>query len=183
MSEITDEKIALAIQAGDTDKIAVLIERYETKLRRYAKKFLAREEEVDDLVQDVFIKVYENIQSFKPSLRFSPWIYRIAHNVFVNELRRKSRYTSDWFDTDLLFPKLAAKETADAATFEGELSKDMEAAIRELSPKNREVIVLHYYESLSYQEISDVLKIPITTVGARMTRARNVLRSHLPHHE
>jgi RNA polymerase sigma-70 factor (ECF subfamily) len=146
-------------------------------LRRYARKFLNRQEDIDDLVQDVFIKSYTNIQSFDTTQRFSPWMYRIAHNPFVNELRRKDRQGFGVFDADTIFPQLAAKETADGAALSAEIEANMEALVGDLSVKYREVILLHYYESLSYQEISDVLRIPVTTVGVRMTRARQKLRS------
>jgi RNA polymerase sigma-70 factor, ECF subfamily len=120
----------------------------------------------------VFIRVYERIQSFDTSLSFSPWIYRVAHNIFVNELKRKSRFEYNLFDPDTFFPQVAAQETADEAALAAELTAAMEYLLQELPLKYREVLILFYYESLSYQEISDVLKIPVTTVGVRMSRAR-----------
>jgi RNA polymerase sigma factor (sigma-70 family) len=176
MTEVTDETIAKAVQAGDGIAYGELIVRYEPKLKRYARKFLSRAEDVEDLVQDVFIKAYEHIQSFDSSLRFSPWIYRIAHNVFVNELRRKSRYGFGVFDADVILPLLPASETADGEVLGDELRSVLDTQLEKLSPKYREVLVLHYFEGLSYQEISEVLKIPVNTVGVRMTRARAKLR-------
>lgn len=176
MAELSDEKIAVAVQAGDAEAFGELIVRYEAKLKRYARKFLNTNHEIDDLVQDVFIKAYTNIQSFDTKQCFSPWIYRIAHNTFVNELRRKERSGFGIFDADTILPFIAGKETADSSTLENELSEEMSYLVNELPPKYREVIVLHYFESLSYQEISDILKIPVTTVGVRMTRARAKLK-------
>src|SRR6185369_748076 len=69
----------------------LLVERYEGKLLRYGRKFINSQEDIEDIVQDVFISAYQNIQSFDSSLRFSPWIYRIAHNAFVNALKAKDR--------------------------------------------------------------------------------------------
>lgn len=176
MTEYTDEEIARLVQDGNVDIFGELVVRYETKLKRYAQKFLSRQEDIDDLVQDVFIKAYEHLNSFDASLRFSPWIYRIAHNLFVNELRRKSRYGFGVFDADVILPLVPAKETADADTLAEELKGEMEESVSALAPKYREVIILHYFENLSYQEISDVLQIPVTTVGVRMTRARAKLK-------
>ncbi|MCA9366994.1 RNA polymerase sigma factor [Candidatus Kaiserbacteria bacterium] len=173
----TDEAIVAAVQTGTVDAFGEIVTRYETKMQRYARRFLSRQEDIDDLVQDVFIKVYENIQSFDTTLRFSPWIYRIAHNVFVNELKRKSRYTLPSFDPDVILPFIPAKETADAEALATELSDEMESLVTALSAKYREVLVLHYFEHLSYQEMSDVLQIPTTTVGVRMTRAREKLQA------
>lgn len=176
MTERTDEEIALAVQQGDAESFGDIIDRYETKLKRYARKFLNTNHEIDDLVQDVFIKSYTNIQSFNIKLRFSPWIYRIAHNTFVNELKKKERRGFNFFDADLIFPHLAANETADGEILDEEVSLEIDNLIENLPSKYREVIVLHYFESLSYQEISDVLHIPTTTVGVRMTRARTKLK-------
>lgn len=181
MPELSDEQIATIVQAGDANAFGELISHYEAKLKRYARKFLNSEDEIEDLVQDVFIKSYMNIQSFNASLKFSPWIYRIAHNTFVNELKRKHRIGFSFFDVDTMLPSLPAKETADAATLETELREELDTLIKELTPKYREVLILHYLESLSYQEISDILQIPVTTVGVRMNRARKKLRECYTH--
>jgi RNA polymerase sigma-70 factor (ECF subfamily) len=155
----------------------VLIERYEAKLKRYARKFLSRPDDIEDLVQDVFIKSYTNIQSFDASQKFSPWVYRIAHNIFVNELRRKERSGYGIFDIDTLLPQLASTNTADEQALSTELQEEMENLLERLPPKYREVLVLFYYQELSYQEISEVLEIPKTTVGVRITRGRVKLQS------
>lgn len=173
---LSDEAIAAAVQRGDGEQFGELISRYEDKLKRYARRFLAREDEIEDLVQDVFIKSYTNIQSFDTSLKFSPWIYRVAHNTFVNELRRKERYGSTVFDTDALFALLPAKEQSDANMLQEDDKHLLGESLLQLSPKLREVLVLHYFEDLSYKEISDILQISTTTVGVRITRARSKLQ-------
>lgn len=174
--EATDEQIAMRVQQGDADAFGELISRYEAKLKRYARKFLNYEHEMEDLVQDVFIKAYTNIQSFDKTLRFSPWIYRIAHNTFVNELKRKSKGGFGIFDADTILPHLPADETADGDLLEEEIKHEIDSLIQNLPPKYKEVVVLYYFENLSYQEIGDILSIPITTVGVRMSRARKKLR-------
>jgi RNA polymerase sigma-70 factor, ECF subfamily len=173
----TDEAVALAIQNGDRDAFGIIIARYEAKLIRYARRFLGRPEAVEDMVQDVFIKAYTNIQSFNPKLRFSPWIYRIAHNTYVNELRR-TRHRLHFFDfeTDTFLPALTAPETADSDTLDMELKDHLEELMANLKSTYREVLTLYYLEDMSYQEISDIMRIPVTTVGVRLSRARTELR-------
>lgn len=177
MNDVADEHIASLVQAGDADAFGVLIERYEAKLKRYARKFLNHQEDIDDLVQDVFIKSYTNIQSFDLKQRFSPWIYRIAHNTFVNELKRKERSSFIIFDTDTILPHLPAKETTDGELLDVELRTELDALLNKIPPKYREALVLHYFDELSYQEISDILQIPVTTVGVRMNRGRAKLKA------
>lgn len=172
----TDEYIADLVRAGDADAFGLLIERYEAKLKRYARKFLNSQEDIGDLVQDVFIKSYTNIQSFDSKQRFSPWIYRIAHNTFVNELKRKDRRSFILFDADTIFPHLPAKETADGELLDAELRAELDMFLNKIPAKYREVLVLHYFEELSYQEIGEVLQIPVTTVGVRLSRGRTKLR-------
>lgn len=175
MIEASDESIIKNVQAGNAEAFGELIARYEPKMRRYASRFLNRSDEIDDMVQDVFIKAYTNIQSFDTSLRFSPWIYRIAHNTFVNELRRKERIGLV-FDADTIFPLFSSEETADAETLKNELRQEVETMLSTLPVKYREVMLLHYFHDFSYQEISDILKIPVTTVGVRLRRARQKLQ-------
>jgi len=177
MNDTTDEHIARLVQAGDADKFGVLVERYEAKLKRYARKFLNLKEDIEDLVQDVFIKSYTNIQSFDSKQRFSPWVYRIAHNTFVNELKRKERGSFIFFDTDTILPHIPAKETTDGELLDAELRAELDTLLIEVPSKYREVLVLHYFEELSYQEISEILQIPVTTVGVRMNRGRKKLKS------
>jgi RNA polymerase sigma-70 factor (ECF subfamily) len=175
-TSLTDEEIVALIQQGDVDKFGEIILRYDEKLTRYARRFLSRQEDIVDLVQDTFIKAYTHIQSFDTTLRFSPWIYRIAHNVFVNELRRKEKFTSSWFDPDTILPFLPASERADTETLSADLMQEIDTLLAQLSPKYREVIVLHFLESMSYQEISDVLRVSVTTVGVRIMRAKAQLK-------
>ena len=172
----SDEALALRAQDNDRDAFGELVRRYEQKLARYGRKFLRTAEDREDLLQEIFLKAYTNIQSFDPSRRFSPWLYRIAHNEYVNALRRMSRQPILSFDFDTLFPHPEAEEQSDRESMRAELSKEMEMCLSELAPKYREPIVLYFFEELSYQEIADVLRIPIVAVGVRITRGKKKLR-------
>jgi RNA polymerase sigma-70 factor (ECF subfamily) len=173
----TDEQIALAVQNGASNRFGELVERYEAKLLRYARKFLLDPEDAQDIVQDIFIKAYENLQSFDPSRRFSPWIYRIAHNEFVNALKKKeSRRTIFTIDFDTLFPHLQAVDTADSMAIERDTRETLDKYLDKLDPKYREPLILYYLESMDYREIADILRIPISTVGVRLARARAMLQ-------
>jgi len=175
----TDEELAAAVQSGDTASFGTLMERYEPKLLRYARKFLAGVEDCEDLVQEAFIKAYVNIRAFDPARRFSPWIYRIAHNEFVNAIKKKWRDRIITFDVDELFPHPVAKKTADADVRTAEMRSLLERGLGRIGPKYREPLVLYYLEELEYREIAEILHIPVSTVGVRLKRGRDALKKVL----
>lgn len=103
-TERTDEEIAREVQAGKMELFGAIVKRYEAKMLRYARKFLFGYEDAEDVVQEVFLKAYINIQSFNASKKFSSWLYRIAHNEFINAIKKKGREHLSLFDLDTLFP-------------------------------------------------------------------------------
>ena len=103
-AQLSDEQVALLVQQGDKEKFALLMDRYEKKLFRYGQKFLYNQNNTEDLLQEVFLKAYQNIRSFDASQKFSSWVYRIAHNAFINELKKKSSNRLYFFDFDTLIP-------------------------------------------------------------------------------
>jgi len=176
MTNDTDESIASRVQGGDFEAFAELVERYESKLMRYARKFLRDPDDAKDIVQEVFIKAYENIQSFDAARRFSPWIYRIAHNEFVNAIKKRARGPILGIDLDVVFPYLTAGETADDTALERDTKEMLEKFLDELDPKYREPLILYYLEGLSYKDMADILHIPMSTVGVRLARGKSQLQ-------
>jgi len=178
MNEETDESIAERVQGGGTEAFGLLVTRYEAKLSRYARKFVRDSDDIMDVVQEVFIKAYINIKSFRTTERFSPWMYRIAHNEFINALKKRRSIPFSFFDfeIDAFFPHLTAPEQADQVANDRILKEAMDQCLDTLDAKYREVVVLSFYEELSYEEISDVLHIPISTVGVRILRAKEKLK-------
>lgn len=175
----TDEILVLQICQNDKELFGELIDRYEAKLTRYVRRFTQNKEDVSDIVQTVFIKAYTNLQSFDTSRSFNSWIYRIAHNECVNYLKKKGNEKISFLDFDTFFPHPFAKETADKETLLADDKKALESSLAHVSPKYREVLVLYFYQELSYQEISDILRIPIATVGVRIRRGKEALRNAL----
>ncbi len=175
MREKTDEELAKLTQEGETEAFGTLVERYEGKLSRYGKRFLFDHENIKDAVQEVFVKAYANIRSFDHSKRFSPWIYRIAHNNFVNIIKKKKREPYTFFDADVIFSFASEEETLSSAE-RRERKKEVEKYLSEIRPKYREILVLFYFEEKDYKEISDILNIPISTVGVRLRRGRQEIR-------
>ena len=176
LTEITDEEIAGRVQRGDTDAFGVLVERYEPKMLRYGRRFLAQYEDVEDAVQDVFIKAYTNIQSFNISLSFSPWIYRIAHNTFINVIKKKGREPLSFFEPDTILQFSSPETEVEHQVYAAEERKMIEEQLSKLDPKYRAPLVLCFFEEKDYKEISDILRIPTSTVGVRIKRAKEKLK-------
>lgn len=174
----SDEEVALSVQGGDVNAFGILVDRYQEKLLRYGRKFLPRREDIEDMVQEVFISAYRNIQSFDTKQLFRPWIYRIAHNAFINHMKRNERgaVLVD-FDTFLSHPVYEdpTDKERDVAQIRGMLDRGLD----KINPKYKEALVLHYFDDLAYKEIADVLAIPPGTVSVRIMRGREALKKVL----
>jgi len=171
----TDEILA---EESKTDEraYACLMERYEKKLARYVRRIgVFTDEDVEEILQETFIKTYENIEDFDANLKFSSWIYRIAHNEAVSRIRRDaSRRTLSQTEFDEL-----AEQVADELVLEEEVDKsivsgEIRSIIAAMDPKYRDVLVLRFLEHKDYGEISDILKKPIGTVATLLNRAKKI---------
>ncbi len=180
--ELSDEDIVSRIIDGDSFLFECIVERYFDALMRYGKKFIVDDEDIKDLIQEVFIKVYENIKRFDVSRRFKPWIYRVAHNVFVNHLRFRSRlpFIIEWD----AFVSLPIKDEKYEKDKENEhIRRELETYLSNISASYREVLLLYYIEEMSYKDIAEVLHIPTSSVGVRISRAKGALKEEISKNE
>lgn len=169
-----DEDIAKSVQSGQADLFGILVDRYEEKMKRYARKFLYSSEDAEDTIQDIFLKAYENINSFDTKRKFSTWLYRIAHNELINSLKKKK--TLPLFDLDKFFPHYSHDNGLSQQIDRQDTRKIINQHLGQLEPKYREPVILYYLEELSYKEIADVLHVPISTVGVRIKRAKEAMK-------
>lgn len=177
-STLTDTEI-VAKTLEDKEFFGMLIERYEEKLRRYIRRITnVPPQDVDDLLQETFMKAYINLRSFDQSFSFSSWIYRIAHNTVISNYRRRSARPEDLIlDNDEVYLQIA-----DSINIEDQLITKEEAAyaarqMQDLRDEYREVLYLRFYEERSYDEISDILRKPPGTVATLINRAKKQLRT------
>ena len=173
-TDSTDEAL-VPLAIADDRHFGLLVERYEPRLRRYVMRFInCSTEDAEDILQDTFINAYRNLNGFDTGLKFSSWIYRIAHNEAVSHLRRvTSKPAIPWEDDKL-------EALASEVDVERELHRTMDnatirSAVDRLDTKYREVLVLRYFDDKSYEEISDILRKPTGSVSSLITRAKRLL--------
>ncbi len=170
---LTDEQIVAKVINGDLELYEQIVSRYQVKLGRYIKRLTNRSEEVDDILQEVFIKAYKNLRGFDQKLKLSSWIYRIAHNESVNLI--KSSWIQKITSLDNFFD-FGQNDSVEKEIDQKELFKQIARCLKKLDIKYREPLVLFYYEEKSYQEISDILRIPIKTVGVYIHRGKQKVK-------
>jgi RNA polymerase sigma-70 factor (ECF subfamily) len=176
LETITDEEIARRIQKGESSLFGVIIERYEQKLTRYGRKFLPRDEQIEDIVQDVFIKTYQYIKGFDTTRKFSSWIYRIAHNAFINEIKKSHRLPQLMPDFDILVSHTVYEDPAAEKRDIADIRAQLEQSLDKISPNYKEILLLRYFEDMEYKDIAEILQIPLGTVSVRIQRAKQALK-------
>lgn len=169
----TDNEI-ITLSIKDSSCFAILIERYEKKFSRYIARLCAcSKEDIEDLVQEIFIKIYRNMNDFDIKLKFSSWAYRIAHNEVISYYRKiRARPRPVNLEPDLV---ILDKTKDDFSAFlDRNLNKEKILEILEmLDFKYKEVLILRFFEEKSYEEISDILRKPPGTVATLLSRAKN----------
>lgn len=171
-----DEDLVVAAR-HDPEAFGKLMERYEAPLTRYLMRLTGwAGEEVEDILQEAFIKAYRNLNDYDSSLKFSAWMYRITHNQAIDILRRQtaSPVRSEWSLEDVARLVPATHDTQ-AELLNKERLEDVRRAIGSLPERYREVLILRFLEEKSYEEIMDILKMPKGSVATAVSRGRALL--------
>ena len=174
----TDEQL-VSLTLKDKNYFEPLMERYEAKLLRYIKRLTGLQKEYsEDILQEVFINIFRNLNSFDTDLSFSNWAYRIAHNESLNYIRKHHGKETVALDTDNedatnLINIFASDADVHAETIQNEMVEKVRRIIYLLPKKYKDVIILYYLEGKDYAEISDILKKPMGTIATLLSRAKN----------
>ncbi|MFH1144484.1 MAG: sigma-70 family RNA polymerase sigma factor [Candidatus Eisenbacteria bacterium] len=186
LSSLADEDLMEKIVEGSELAFELLVKRYQAKITNLVHRFIYDRDRAVEIAQEVFLRVFLHRKRYRRSGRFSTWIYTIAVNLAKNELRRKSRLRGVTSLDNLLEiagdsgAYLADKEPSpDQQTHQHRVEETVMAAIQQLPPKYREVILLRDIQQLTYEEIEQVLNIPGGTVRSRINRARSALKQIL----
>lgn len=170
-----DESIITSILDGDDAAFATLVSRYQDRVFRLLGRFTRDRVEVEDLAQDVFVKVFRKLHTFQRDSSFFTWLYRIAVNTATDALTRRSRRRLRLVEDAAQLDggvRDAEDVGADAPLLEAELQAVTRELVDRLPEKYRTILLLREYEDLSYNQISEVLECSIGTVESRLFRAR-----------
>jgi len=180
MEQLTDAQLIERIRNGEMNLFSELVLRYQNKLFAYVYRLVGHKEEAEDVLQEIFIKVYKNLNSFEADRKFSSWIYRISHNEAINFLKKNRKVLVLYYeDDDYLLKKLKTDNNFLKDIITTETSQQLKKVLAKLPPKYQEVIILKYLEEKSYEEIAVILHKPINTVGTLLNRAKSQLKKLL----
>jgi len=177
----TDEELVEIILENQS-AFSQLVNRYREKLLRYIRRISGVSlEESEDMLQNIFIKAYLNLNDFDNGLKFSSWIYRIAHNEVIDNYRKRQARPQllDIDIKDSQIKELAGSTDLLEELARQELKQEIRIAISKINYKYQEIIILKYIEEKDYQEISDIIKKPLGTVASRMNKAKAELKKVL----
>ncbi|WP_208322277.1 MULTISPECIES: RNA polymerase sigma factor SigE [unclassified Mumia] len=157
-----------------------IVEQHSARVFRLAYRLTGNQHDAEDLTQEVFIRVFRSLESFKPG-SFEGWIHRITTNLFLDRVRRKSKFRFDRFAEGAEERLTAADPSPERVWNDATLDADVEGALAALPDEFRVAVVLCDIEGLSYEEIADVLGVKLGTVRSRIHRGRKQLRVSLEH--
>jgi RNA polymerase sigma-70 factor, ECF subfamily len=187
----TDQQIVALARAGEEAAYRELVRRYERPLFSLLYRMVRDRELAEDLAQETFVKALNAIESYRPEFKFSSWIFKIANNAAIDHLRRRELDTLSLEGS----PHAETPEAIEATALQigdrqespldeveaRELGGEIEAAIAKLRPEYRSCILLRHVEGRAYEEIAEILGLPLGTVKTYIHRARNELRRELAH--
>jgi RNA polymerase sigma-70 factor, ECF subfamily len=188
---LSDQDVVLRARSGQEAAYRELIRRYERPVFALLFRMVRDRELAEDLAQETFVKALNAIDSYRPEFKFSSWIFKIANNAAIDHLRRRELDTlsldgSPHAETPEAMQatalQIGARQESPLDTVEAkELGGAIEAAIGSLRPEYRSCILLRHVEGRAYEEIAEILNLPLGTVKTYIHRARNELRQSLAH--
>ena len=181
----TDEKLMSLFQGGDENAYIVLVNRYKDKLINFIYHYLKDSESAEDVVQETMIKLYQKKHYYKEIAKFSTWLYTIAKNLANTELRkrknRKITFLSHFSNDDKTYEIPSDDLEIGQQVQTDVVNEIIKNAVNQLSEKFKTVIILRDIQEIPYEEISEIIGIPIGTVKSRINRARLQLQVELKH--
>lgn len=185
MSEPSDTELVVRTLDGSQAAFGELVRRYERPIVGLVLRMVRDRGVAEELAQDVFVKAYDRLETYDQRRKFSSWLFKVAHNATIDHLRRRRLDTVPLETTESddvqLTDVLAASggRQPDDRVLQREIGEALEAAIGELRPAYREVLLLRFAHGASYDEIAEVMDLPLGTVKTHLHRARKQLAERL----
>jgi RNA polymerase sigma-70 factor (ECF subfamily) len=183
-TSLTDERLVELSLDGDEDAFGILVRRYQRRLTAFLGQLVGDLELARELSQEAFVRAWSALERFDPRYRFSTWLFRIAHNLGIDQLRRRRLQTVSLYRTDsegdeveVVVPD--ANKDPLGHLENHALASELRQVIDGLRPEYRELILLRHFAGLSYQEIAEFKGMPLGTVKNKLFRAHSVLRKAL----
>ena len=178
-----DESAAVArARAGDHGAFGILVDRHAPAIANYLWRFLSDPDDIDDLLQEIFLKAYLNLARFDPARgTIRTWLFRIAANTGLDEIRRRQRDADRKAAVGAAWP--LETDTLPAPEIESDTREHLRSALQSIPVPERQVVLLSFYHDLRFREIAQILDIPLGTVKSRMRSAMTRLRREVPLHE
>ena len=179
-----EARLLVAAQAGDIDAFETLQEIMEPPIRRFVRRILGSDYAVDDVVQDVFIALYYNMQRIDPPENFRPYLYRMARNRCYDNMRRSQRQSTISLDDEPVQVRVSFSESSlepapDEVTHWLLLHLEVQEAMDQLPELQRQALILYAEEGLSYREIAEVMETSLGTIKSRIYQGKQLLRKLL----
>jgi len=179
----TDEELVARSKTGDMDSFNQLVKRWERPIFALAYRTLGREEDARDVTQETFLRAFRALSGFKGDAKFSSWLYRIALNLCRDWMRKERRAplvaVPEGVDVEQLAAERGPVETVEDLAARSELSREVARAMESLPTEQRQAIILKEYHGLTFQEIADLMKCPLSTVKTRVYQGLSTLRKQL----
>ncbi|MDA1265347.1 MAG: sigma-70 family RNA polymerase sigma factor [Planctomycetota bacterium] len=179
---VEDSSLVRDSLAGDGTAFQLLVERYQGRLFALARNYTKSPVEIEDIVQDTFLKAFARLDSFQHQSSFYTWIYRIATNTLLDHLKRRGRSPVQAVEDPEVLPNGVCDGNLmrpDARLQEKEIAEITQDVLLDLPEIFRQVLILREFEDMAYQDIADLLEISIGTVESRLFRARNKFKQKL----
>jgi RNA polymerase sigma-70 factor (ECF subfamily) len=173
------------VQSGDTDALALLINEHKNRVAAGVARMAGPGFDAEEITHEVFVRVWKSAARYEPSARFTTWLFTIARNLVLNEIRYKTRHPT--VSRDALAKEGGAMDECahetgvrpDSALLASELEEAIDVALQALPENQRTAVVMRRYEELSYEEIASVLEVSVSSVKSLLFRARTTLRESL----
>lgn len=180
--QVLDEIIVARINAGETGQFALIYQRYRARTFALAYGMTGHRDQAEDLAQEIFLRAYQRLPTFKGQAKFATWFYRLALNHCLNYCRHERSRKRPLTNGEPNLPKLievrTANETHDTV-LRREIQQQIRMALLSLKPEMRLLLIMKDIEDLSYEEIAERLDCSTGTVGSRLNRARKLLARKL----